>query len=624
MTKTTIFCILASHLLCRELLRMPQAQAKMTDSQSKEKPKLHRSTFSILLSFALPYRKTMFFAMLALIFTAGITLSIGQGLKMMIDNGFVAQSNSQLNQATLIILVLAVLMAGGTYVRFYLVSWLGERICADMRRAVFDHLVELHPSYFETNLSGEIMSRLTTDTTLLQTIIGSSMSMALRSGLMLIGSVVMLLLTDAWLTMVVFVAVPVVLLPIYIFGRRVRELSKQTQDTVANVGTYAGEIIQQIKTVQSYSREGFERQSFGREVEKSFEVGKARIKQRALLIAAVLLLVFSSVASMLWLGGSAVISGEMSAGVLGAFIFYSILLATSASTISQVWGDLQRAAGASDRLVELLQVESEIVSSPTAIKVDAQFKASISFDNVSFYYPSRQGQAALHGINFSILPGETVAVVGPSGAGKSTLFELVQRFYDPVSGVVKFADIDIKTLEHHQLRDQMALVPQQPVLFSNDVRYNISYGNPEASDEEIVEAAKAANAHDFIMQLPEQYNSYLGEKGVRLSGGQKQRLAIARAILKNPKVLLLDEATSALDAQSEAKVQQALEHLMQGRTTLIIAHRLATILDADKIMVLDQGEIIAIGNHQQLLQSCPLYKQLAELQFREPLLVTEK
>ena len=450
------------------------------------------------------------------------------------------------------------------------------------------------------------------------------MSVALRSGLMLIGSVVMLLLTDAWLTMVVFVAVPVVLLPIYIFGRRVRELSKQTQDTVANVGTYAGEIIQQIKTVQSYSREGFERQSFGREVEKSFEVGKARIKQRALLIAAVLLLVFSSVASMLWLGGSAVISGEMSAGVLGAFIFYSILLATSASTISQVWGDLQRAAGASDRLVELLQVESEIVSSPTAIKVDAQFKASISFDNVSFYYPSRQGQAALHGINFSILPGETVAVVGPSGAGKSTLFELVQRFYDPVSGVVKFADIDIKTLEHHQLRDQMALVPQQPVLFSNDVRYNISYGNPEASDEEIVEAAKAANAHDFIMQLPEQYNSYLGEKGVRLSGGQKQRLAIARAILKNPKVLLLDEATSALDAQSEAKVQQALEHLMQGRTTLIIAHRLATILDADKIMVLDQGEIIAIGNHQQLLQSCPLYKQLAELQFREPLLVTEK
>jgi ATP-binding cassette subfamily B protein len=575
-----------------------------------------RSTLNILISFALPYKKTMFFAMLALVFTAAITLSIGQGLRMMIDNGFVAQSNSQLNHATIVILLLALLMAGGTYIRFYLVSWLGERICADMRKAVFDHLVELHPSYYETNLSGEIMSRLTTDTTLLQTIIGSSMSMALRSGLMFIGALVMLLLTDAKLTMVVFIAVPVVLLPIFIFGRRVRELSKQTQDTVANVGTYAGEIIQQIKTVQSYSREAFERASFSNEVEKSFQVGKARIKQRALLIAAVLLLVFSSVASMLWLGGSAVIAGDMSAGVLGAFVFYSILLATSASTISQVWGDLQRAAGASDRLVELLQVESEITS--TAAKdVELNSKGAIRLAQVNFYYPSRPEQAALKNIDFAILPGQTVALVGPSGAGKSTLFELIQRFYDPLSGAVHFDSVDIKEMDHHQLRNQMALVPQQPVLFSNDVHYNISYGNPEASEAEVIEAAKAANAHDFIMQLPEQYNSYLGEKGVRLSGGQKQRLAIARAILKNPKVLLLDEATSALDAQSEAKVQEALNHLMQGRTTLIIAHRLATILDADKIMVMDQGEIIAVGNHKELLSTCELYKRLAKLQFRE-------
>ncbi len=575
------------------------------------------STLSMIISFTLPYRKTMFFALLALVFTAGITLSIGQGLRMMIDNGFVAASHSQLNQSTLTLLLLTGLMAVGTYIRFYLVSWLGERVCADIRKKIFEHLVELHPSYFETNLSGEIMSRLTTDTTLLQTIIGSSMSMALRSSLMFIGALVMLLLTDARLTLVVFITVPFVLLPIFIFGRKVRALSKRTQETVANVGTYAGEIIQQIKTVQSYSREGYEKNAFAIEVERSFEVGKLRIKQRSLLIAAVLMLVFSSVTSMLWLGGSAVLSGDMSAGQLGAFVFYSMLLASSVSTISQVWGDLQRAAGASDRLVELLQVQSEIVSKAKPLH-DAQLLApQVSFENVDFYYPSRPGQAALKSLQFSILPGENVALVGPSGAGKSTLFELIQRFYDPASGVVYFDGVDLKELEQHQLREQMALVPQQPVLFSSDVSYNIRYGRPTATDQEVIAAAKAAVAHDFIMQLPDQYKSYLGEKGVRLSGGQKQRIAIARAILKNPRILLLDEATSALDAQSEAKVQRALQHLMQGRTTFIIAHRLATILDADKIMVLDKGRIIAVGTHSELLLSCNLYKQLAQLQFRE-------
>lgn len=576
------------------------------------------STLVMLINFAKPYRRVMIYAAIALVFTAAITLSIGQGLKMMIDNGFVAQSTEQLNQTIFVILLLTLFMALGTYIRFYLVSWLGERVCADIRKAVFSHLIELHPSYFEVNLSGEIMSRLTTDTTLLQTIIGSSLSMALRSALMCSGALIMLLLTDAWLTAVVFVCVPIVMLPILIYGRKVRELSKQTQETVADVGTYAGEIIQQLKTVQSYSNEDYENQAFSREVERSFEVGKLRIKQRSLLIAAVLILVFSSVASMVWLGGSAVIAGDMSAGQLGAFIFYAILMATSVTTISQVWGDLQRAAGASERLIELLQVESLITSPPVDSPNAACLPAQLSFNQVTFSYPSRPEKPSLKTLSFDVYPGQSVALVGPSGAGKSTIFELLQRFYDPQQGSVTLGEVDIKVLDHRQLRQQMALVPQQPVLFSNDVEYNIGYSCDNVTKQQVIAAAKAANAHEFIMQLPKQYQTYLGEKGVRLSGGQKQRIAIARAILKNPRILLLDEATSALDAQSEAKVQQALARLMKDRTTIIIAHRLATIIDADQIVVVDQGSVVAQGTHQSLLKDSELYKTLAQLQFKQP------
>ncbi|MEH6580253.1 MAG: ABC transporter transmembrane domain-containing protein [Amphritea sp.] len=577
----------------------------------------HKTTLHLLLEFSRPYKRTLFLAVLALVFTAGITLSIGQGVRLLIDGGFVEQSPDQLNKAILIILLLTLLMAGGTFARFYLVSWLGERVSADIRQSVFDHLVRLHPSYFETNLSGEIMSRLTTDTTLLQTIIGSSFSMALRSTLMFIGTLVMLLLTDVKLTGVVFLCVPFILLPIIFYGRKVRALSRKTQDSVANVGSYAGEVIQQLKTVQSYTREAQEQKAFSLEVEQAFEVGKQRIRQRSILIAAVITLVFGAVGGMLWIGGQDVLSGAMTAGDLGAFLFYAILLSSSVATISEVWGDLQRAAGAGDRLMELLQVQSEILPPQTLAVDPAQLDASITFEQVSFHYPSRPDQAALENFSLVIEPGQSLALVGPSGAGKSTIFELLQRFYDPQQGSVLLGDSDIRNFDPGELRQQMALVPQQPVLFSADVWHNIRYGKPDASDEEVIAAAKAANADGFIQHLPEGYDSYLGEKGVRLSGGQKQRIAIARAILKDPRILLLDEATSALDAESEHQVQEALNRLMQGRTTIIIAHRLATILHADKTVVLEQGKLIATGRHADLIESCELYARLAELQFNE-------
>ncbi len=579
-------------------------------------PSRHVPTLQLLLAYARPYKRTVWLAVLALVFTATVTLSIGQGVRVLIDGGFVERSAAQLNQGILLILTLTLLMAVGTFARFYLVSWLGERVSADIRLAVFKHLVGLHPSYFEANLSGEIMSRLTTDTTLLQTIIGSSFSMALRSLLMFVGTLIMLLLTDVKLTGIVFLAVPLILLPIILFGRKVRALSRQTQDSVANVGSYAGEVIQQLKTVQSYSREGQEQQAFGREVELAFAVGKQRIRQRALLIAAVILLVFGAVGGMLWVGGQNVLSGAMTAGELGAFLFYAILLSSSVATISEVWGDLQRAAGAGDRLMELLQVQADICA-PDKPENPAGLDASIHFERVTFHYPSRPGQPALQDLSLTITPGQSVALVGPSGAGKSTLFELLQRFYDPQQGAVLLGGLDLRAFDPAVLRQQMALVPQQPVLFSADVWHNIRYGKPEATDDAVIAAAKAANADEFIRLLPEGYNSYLGEKGIRLSGGQKQRIAIARAILKDPRILLLDEATSALDAESEHQVQEALKRLMQGRTTLIIAHRLATILDADITLVLEQGKVIARGRHAQLLQSCPLYARLAELQFND-------
>lgn len=583
---------------------------------AQESPKKNLGILLELVNFIKPYKLKVAAALIALIVTASLTLSVGQGVRILIDQGFAQQSVQELGSAIGFILVVTLLISIGTFFRFYLVSSVGERVSADIRLAVFNHVITLHPSYFETNGSGDIMSRITTDTTLLQSIIGSSFSMAMRSALMCVGAVIMLFATNIKLTLIVLASVPFILVPILFYGRRVRALSRQSQDSMADVGSYAGEAIEHIKTVQSYSREAQEKRFFSNEVERAFEIGRKRVLQRAILISGVIVIVFSAISGMLWVGGSDVINGVMSAGDLAAFVFYAIMVASSLATISEVLGELQRAAGATERLIEILQVKSRITAPESKNRSTDKLKAEVSFNDVSFHYPSRPDQPAMQDLNLVAEEGKILALVGPSGAGKTTLFELLQRFYDPQQGSVLLGDMDVREFAPQDLRNQMALVPQQPALFSHDVFHNIRYGNPEATDEQVIEAAKKAHAHDFIMNLPEGYNSFLGERGVRLSGGQKQRIAIARAILKDPNILLLDEATSALDSESEHHVQQALEELMRGRTTIIIAHRLSTIKHADKIAVLDHGRLVDVGDHQSLLESCELYQRLVELQFK--------
>nr|WP_025673317.1 ABC transporter transmembrane domain-containing protein [Salinivibrio socompensis] len=571
-----------------------------------------------LIAFIRPYRWQVSAALLALVFTASLTLSVGHGVRLLIDQGFAQQSLVELGNAVQFLLLITVLIAVGTFFRFYLVSSVGERVSADIRQAVFDHVIGLHPSYFETHGSGEIMSRITTDTSLLQNIIGSSFSMAMRSALLCLGAIIMLFATDIKLTLIVLASVPFILVPILIYGRRVRVLSRQSQDSMAEVGSYAGEAIANIKTVQSFAVEDHAKAAFGQEVERAYHIGRERVKQRAILISGVIVIVFSAITGMLWVGGRDVIHGTMSAGDLGAFVFFAIMVASSMATLSEVLGELQRAAGATERLVELLHVQSHI-RTPTTAPINPQtLSNAIRFEAVHFHYPTRPHQAAIDTLSLYIQPGEVVALVGPSGAGKTTVFELLQRFYDPQSGAIMLGGQDIRTLSPQGLRQQMALVPQQPALFSDDVIGNIRYGKPAASEQAVKEAAIQAHADEFIQQLPEGYHSFLGERGVRLSGGQRQRIAIARAILKDPRILLLDEATSALDSESEHAVQQGLAALMRDRTTLIIAHRLSTIQHADRIVVMDQGKLVDVGSHTDLLTRCPLYQRLVNRQFNEP------
>jgi len=565
--------------------------------------------------FLRPYRREVIFAAIGLVVAAGAVLAVGQGLKFVVDRGFAASNATELDRMLALMLVVIVVMAGATYMRFYHVSWLGERVTADLRREVFDHLLDLPPTFFEATRTGEVISRLINDTTMLETVIGSSASMAIRNFLLMIGGLVMLTLTSAKLTLLVLAGVPLVVAPIILFGRRVRKLARATQDRVGDVGAFLDESLHEIRTVQGYGHEARDRADFAVRVEAAFATAVRRVRQRALLVAAVIVLVFGAVGVILWIGGHDVVAGRLSAGQLSAFVFYAVLVAGAVGSISEVVGDLQRAAGATERLFELLGVEPAIRAPANPVPMPTPGLGTVTFDAVTFHYPSRPDTPALDQFSLAVRASEKVALVGPSGAGKTTVFQLLLRFYDPQGGDVRIDGVELRSADPRDVRRQLALVPQDPVIFASTVLENVRYGRPDATDAEVKAACDAAYATEFIERLPERFNGLLGERGVRLSGGQRQRLAIARAILADRPILLLDEATSALDAESERIVQRALERLMAGRTVLMIAHRLATVRHADRIAVMERGRIVALGTHDALVRDNPLYARLAALQF---------
>ncbi len=575
------------------------------------------SSLTKLIDFFKPYKFRLLIAIFVLMIAAAAALALPIAIKLIIDQGYLLHQPEMLNRYFILLLAIVAVMAVFSAIRYYLVMWLGERIVADIRSTLYQHILKMEPAFFETTQTGEVLSRLTTDTTLVQSVVGAGISVTLRNTLLLIGSLVMLSVTNLELTGLILIIVPLVLVPLIFFGRKIRQLSKKNQDCIADTSAIAGETFNAIQVLQSYNLENHYSQRYNASVENSFATARHRLMARALLSAFAIFIVFCGLMAIIWLGAQWVQEGKISLGELSQFLLYGVMVATNTASLSEVWGDIQRAAGAMERILELLKSEPAIISMENPLSIPETSLEAINFNNLDFNYPSRPEQQALHNFSLIIKPGETVALVGPSGAGKSTVFQLLLRFYDIQQGKISINGQNISQLELKKLRQHIAIVPQETSIFATNVLENIRFGNPNATDEEIKTAAKAAAADEFIDQLPAGYNTYLGERGLRLSVGQRQRIAIARAILKNAPVLLLDEATSSLDAESEQLVQFALDHLMQNRTTLVIAHRLSTILKADRIVVMSHGKIVAIGSHQTLLAQKGLYARLAALQFAD-------